>query len=124
MATLQNSVAISPVAQRSETKAQKDAHKLAFRATKPFPLDAMVTFGTTTNPWRGRGYVFFEAVIRPRLATGATVSELILAGQQVINPCTNQPFSKALCVDFLRWLYTWGGGHMLVNGNQWSPPAA
>lgn len=112
-------ISVAPQAHMAGRPLELDAHRKAFRIQPDFPLDASVKLVSGTNPWRyqGLGWHFYEKVLRPtfnRVDT-STVGELLRLGRP-------HGIGDAEGMEHLRWLFTWGGSYVEIDGHLYSDP--
>lgn len=114
---MQNTTANTPVAPvvGVQGKATPGGHVLAYKAQPAFGATATLQLvAGTNNPWRPGtpGHAFYVQVLAG-LAPGATVAQCIAAAATAKVPGA----TKAGQVQgHLRWLYTWGGAYLAIDG--------
>jgi hypothetical protein len=96
----------------------KGGHIEAYRAQAKFlPSDTLRVIPGTNNPWRPGtpGHAFYTAVLANGPATVGAAIEMA---------AKSKPSFRAVDVQgHLRWLYTWGGAYLEVNGKLYSSEA-
>jgi hypothetical protein len=117
MSTTVINTPVAPVV-GSVGSSSKGGHILAYRAQAKFLLtDTLRIVPGSNNPWRPNtpGYLFYSQVLAN---APATVGAAIEMGAK------SKPAFRAVDVQgHLRWLYTWGGAYLEVNGKLHSAPA-
>jgi hypothetical protein len=107
-------ISVAPMATVVDQPLTMDAHRKAWRRQPDFPTTDVVKLVSGTNPWRHHslGWKFYELVLRHH--PEATVAELIeWSKPHVIGAMEVQ--------EHLRWLFTWGGSYVAINGELYSP---
>jgi hypothetical protein len=86
-------------------------HLRAYNECKPFPETAKLSLISAVNPWRpGSAGGKFHAVLTAVCANGATTVQSVIEAGKVAG------FEANEAMDHIRWLYTWGGGYLSVDG--------
>lgn len=109
MATISNTP-VAPVVGVQGHKSQHGGHYLAYKGQPAFALDSTLAIVQgTNNPWRPGtpGHSFYEAVLTKKPAT-------VKAALELANSALGLKPAQAQA--HLRWLYTWGGAYLQVNG--------
>lgn len=90
-------------------------HYNAYRATPVFAPTATLRLVSAVNPWRpmSPGHAFYTAVLANN---PATVSDAIALGAKA-------GLKAREVQNHLRWLYTWGGAYLEVDGKLFAAPA-
>jgi hypothetical protein len=119
MAKLVSSVPVAPAHPAGQGSAIPGGHIKAFRAQGAFAPSATLSRIVPTNPWRvgTPGARFYSEVLAHGPATVQAALDLgVKAG-----------FTPAMSQGHLRWLYTWAGAYLAVDGllyGQSAPVAA
>jgi hypothetical protein len=107
-------IAIAPAHPLGQGRAIRGGHIQAFRAQPIFKHTDRLKVLSNANPWRlgSTGGMFFDSVLsqKPR-----TVADAIALGMK-------NGFSELDVQGHLRWLFTWTGPHLEVNGKVWRLP--
>lgn len=101
--------AVAPVVGQVGHKAKHGGHYLAYKAQAAFAgSDTLAIVAGTNNPWRPGtpGHAFYSAVLSQ---APATVADAIALGAKA-------GFKASAVQGHLRWLFTWGGAYLAVNG--------
>ena len=108
-------IAIAPSATFVGRPVELDMHRKAFRIQPDFAMDATYKLVSGTNPWRpyGLGWNFWEKVLRHH--PEGVVGELLKLGRP-------HGIGDMEGMEHLRWLFTWGGSYIEINGQLYAPP--
>ena len=108
-------IAVAP-AMGKVGKATAGGHVTAWRLQPAFAPTSTIKLVSTVNPWRANtpGHKFYVAVLAKN---PATVQAALTLG-------ATAGFNAAECQKHLRWLFTWGGAYLQVNGKLYSAPVA
>jgi len=109
-------IAIAPAHPMGQGSQTKGGHHNAWRAQPKFQPSDKLSLVSTVNPWRPNslGWSFYNAVLAP---CPATVSDALAVGKA-------KGYPARVVQGHLRWLYTWGGSYLAVNGSTYAAPAA
>lgn len=113
-----NQTAVAPTVGQVGHKSQHGGHYAAFKACGSFALsDTLAIVAGTNNPWRPGtpGSAFYAAVLAK---SPATVQAAVVLGQSALG------LKPAQVQAHLRWLFTWGGAYLQVNGKLHSASVA
>jgi hypothetical protein len=93
------------------------AHVRAWKSQEDFAWESTIRLVSGTNPWRPNslGWPLFEYVLRVNPAS--TVGE-------ILQIATGYGFGYDDTMRHLRWLYTWGGAYIEIDGRLYNPPPA
>jgi hypothetical protein len=107
-------IAIAPAHPLGQGRSVRGGHIQAFRAQPKFELTDKLKVLSNANPWRmgSTGGTFFDTVLSQR---PKTVADAIALGLK-------NGFSELEVQGHLRWLFTWTGPHLEVNGKVWQLP--
>ena len=94
-------------------------HYVAYRNQSKFDLGASLKLVSTVNPWRPNtpGHAFYVGVLSQGPATVGAAIELAKSSKP-------RSFKASEVQAHLRWLYTWGGAYLEVNGKLFAAPPA
>jgi hypothetical protein len=108
------STPVAPVVGAQGQKTVHGGHYTAYRAQSAFAPTATLKLISGSNPWRPNtpGHTFYTAVLSK---APATVSAALELGAKV-------GFKASASQAHLRWLYTWGGSYVQIDGKVFSPP--
>lgn len=111
-------ITTTPVAPTVGQQGQKThgGHYTAYRAQPAFAPTASLELISGNNPWRPYtpGHNFYVQVLAKTPATIGAALELAKGAGIKANDAQKH----------LRWLYTWGGSYIRVDGQVYSPPQA
>lgn len=119
MATLQNvSTPVAPTVGAQGTSTP-GGHYVQYKAQSAFAPTATIELISGSNPWRPNTPGFFLWVQVLSQSGCNTVAKAIELAAKAKNPQKASEVQK-----HLRWLYTWGGSYLRVNGAVFVPPPA
>ncbi len=108
MAKSVKNVPVAPRGGEAVGTSTKGQHILDYRAQPAFPVTAKLALVSTVNPWRANspGHAFYVKVLALK---PATVKSAIDLGAKM-------GLKAGMVQAHLRWLYTWGGAYLSVDG--------
>lgn len=112
-------IAIAPAHPAGQGHSTQGGHVIAWRAQPRFALSDTLTLVAGTNPWRpGTPSAAFYNQVLAAMPAGSTVAQCLEFAKATVGNKSGRTH------DQLRWLYTWGGSYLAVNGQVYNPPVA